>query len=319
MRHTTEGIRVLEVDDVEPTDGLVRVRIGAGGICGSDLHLIGWGPLPVTLGHEFAGRLDDGTPVAVAPATPCGRCDRCIAGEVHLCSTLMGRTHGVAIDGGLADAVLVEPAALTALPTGVALADAALVEPLAVAVHGLHRAAATPGQRVAVIGGGSIGLATVAVAARMGLEPELAARHPHQRAAGERLGARPVEGTGHDVVVDAAGTQSAVDEAFDLVRPGGTVLAVATYWAPVRVGLAMTVKEVRFVAATCYGTHGGRREFDEAVAVLAASPDLASALITHRFALDDAAQAFAGRRRPVGRRHQGGARTLRRSPGPPHP
>ncbi len=57
--------------DVEPDDGLVRVHVRAAGICGSDLHLIEWGPMPVTLGHEFAGVLDDGTAVAVQPYTPC--------------------------------------------------------------------------------------------------------------------------------------------------------------------------------------------------------------------------------------------------------
>src|SRR3954469_5332263 len=162
VRNTTDGIAVIEVPAVEPAADMVRVRVRSTGICGSDLHLIEWGPIPVTLGHEFAGLLDDGTPVAVQPQTPCLTCDRCRAGAEHLCRTLLDRTHGVSIDGGLADEVLVDARAVVPLPSGVAIDDAGLVEPLAVAVHGTNTAGLESGQRVLVIGGGSIGLCAVA-------------------------------------------------------------------------------------------------------------------------------------------------------------
>ena len=292
VRNTEDGIEVVDVPEVEPDGERVRLRVRSAGICGSDLHLIEWGPMPVTLGHEFAGVLDDGTEVAVEPQTPCLGCDRCLAGQVHLCRTLLTRAHGVSIDGGLADEVLVDRRAAIPLPTGVRLDDAGLVEPLAVAVHGLHAAPIEAGQRVLVIGGGSIGLCAVAALRHRGVVPDLAARHPHQVEAGERLGATASLGTDYDVVIDAAGSQGAVDQAFGAVRPGGTVVAMATYWSPVQVGLAMSTKEARLVPSTMYGHHHGIREFETAAEVLAASPDLADALITHRFGLDDAAEAF---------------------------
>ena len=292
-RHRIQVVTVPEpgIDD-DPGADLVRVRVRAAGICGSDLHLIEWGPMPVTLGHEFAGVLDDGTPVAVQPQTPCETCDRCLAGDQHLCRTLLERTHGVSIDGGLADAVAVDPRSLVELPPASTLSDAGLVEPLAVAVHGLNLAAVEAGQRIAVIGGGSIGLCAVAAAGARGAEADLVARHPHQVAAGERLGAGRSLTVDYDVVIDAAGSQAALDQAFALVRPGGTVVAMATYWAPVQVGLAMTTKEVRFVASSGYGLHGGGREFSAAADTLAMLPDLPDALVTHRFGLDDAPEAF---------------------------
>jgi threonine dehydrogenase-like Zn-dependent dehydrogenase len=292
VRNTDLGIEVIEVPDVEPPAGQLRVRVRAAGICGSDLHLIESGPMPVTLGHEFAGILDDGTAVAVQPQTPCLDCDRCRAGDQHLCRALLDRTHGVSIDGGLADEVLVDARAIVPLPPGVRLADAGLVEPLAVAVHGVNTAALEPGQQVLVVGGGSIGLCAVAAAAHAGATADLIARHPHQVSAGERLGAGRELAPEYDVVFDAAGTQGALDEAFTRVRPGGTVVALGTYWAGVEVGLAMTTKELRFVASSGYGLHGGEREFGAAAAVLAATPELAGALVTHRFGLDDAAEAF---------------------------
>ena len=82
------GVAVVDVDVTAPAHATdpVRVRVRSCGICASDLHLAAWN-LPVTLGHEFAGVLDDGTPVAVQPNAWCGTCDRCRAGETQLCRT----------------------------------------------------------------------------------------------------------------------------------------------------------------------------------------------------------------------------------------
>ena len=77
VRHTDNGIEVVDLPSPDAADGRVRVHVRGAGICGSDLHMLGWGPMPVTLGHEISGHLDDGTPVAVWPLVPCGRCDRC--------------------------------------------------------------------------------------------------------------------------------------------------------------------------------------------------------------------------------------------------
>ena len=91
-------------------------------------------------------------------------------------------------------------------------------------------------------------------------------------------------------MIDAAGSQAAVDQAFGAVRSGGTVVAMATYWSPVQVGLSMSTKEARFVPSTMYGHHHGTREFVTGAEVLAVTPELPDTLITHRFDLDDAAQ-----------------------------
>src|SRR2546421_177017 len=80
------------------------------------------------------------------------------------------------------------------------------------------------GQRVAVVGAGGIGLAAVAVVAASGNDVALVARHPAQREAGEKLGARPAPGGEHDLVVEAAGTQSALATAAELCAPRGTIL-----------------------------------------------------------------------------------------------
>jgi threonine dehydrogenase-like Zn-dependent dehydrogenase len=290
VRITADGFRVIELPD-SPATG-VRVSVASSGICGSDLHLASFGPSEVTLGHEFCGSLDDGTPVAVLPAVRCGRCPRCLAGEEQQCDAAIGSTYGVSLDGGLADDAWVDPACAIPLPPTPTLDVACLVEPIAVALHGAHRAGVVAGTRVLVIGAGPIGLCSVTVARRLGASVDALARRSERLAAAERLGAEPDAGSGYDIVLDAAGTQSSLDQAVTRVRPGGTIGVLAGFWEPVTIGMALLMKEVVLVPAFTYGHHHEVSEFEEAVRVLDDAPELPEAVITHRFTLDDAAEAF---------------------------
>jgi threonine dehydrogenase-like Zn-dependent dehydrogenase len=291
VRNTEQGIRVTEVAGPAAPDG-VRVSVAGSGICGSDLHLASFGPSSVTLGHEFGGRLDDGTPVAVVPVLTCGRCEPCRSGHEQLCGQAFGGLYGMSLDGGMADEVWVDPRCTRVVPEAVPVEDACLVEPLAVALHGVDRAGVEPGMRVLVIGAGPIGLCAIAVARHRGATVDVSARHQNRLSAGARLGAGTALGSDYDVVLDAAGTQSSVDQAVGLARAGGTVGILANFWEPVSLSMAFLIKEVSLVPSFMYGHHHGAEEFDDAVGVLEATPDLAPTVITHRFSLDDAAEAF---------------------------
>ena len=286
--------RVEVVEVPAPQGDGVRVRIRSAGICGSDLHMLQGGFTGArTLGHEMAGIAENGRAVAIEPVLPCGGCAACRAGEYNLCVRGAAIVIGVGHDGGMADEIVVPRACLVPLPEAVALEDACLVEPLAVAIHGMRLAKLRGDSRVAVVGGGSIGLCAVAATAAAGAEVALVARHDAQRAAGERLGAREAEGS-YDLVVDAAGTRDALERAVSLCRPGGTLLLLASYWSgrlelP---GFALCLKEVRVQPASLYGRGGVARDVDVAAATLAARPEIARTLITHRFPLDAAADAF---------------------------
>jgi threonine dehydrogenase-like Zn-dependent dehydrogenase len=286
----------VEVDEVPATDGDgVRIRVRSAGICGSDLHLIEAGVVEaaaVTLGHEVAGITDDGTAVAIEPLAPCGTCGPCVDGEYNLCRTGGAMLFGIGRDGGMADEMWVPARALVPLPAGIDVSDASLVEPLAVVVHSFRRAGVHPGRRVAVIGGGTIGLCAVAVGRALGCEVGLSARHDHQRAAGERLGASEVIGE-YDVVIEAAGSESALASAVQLAKPSAQVVIPGIYWGPVALpGLAMCLKQVSLCPTTLYGRHAGGRDVDNAAALLATTPALAPTLVTHRFPLDAAVEAF---------------------------
>jgi threonine dehydrogenase-like Zn-dependent dehydrogenase len=290
VRNTTAGVEVLDVPS--PDGAGVRVRVRAAGICGTDLSMIKTGPLPVTLGHEIAGELDDGTPVAIDPTHPCGTCDQCVQGRGHLCRTGVQRALGIGVDGGMADEVLVAPSSVVPLPRDLAVQDACLVEPLAVAVHGLRIAGVDGGARVAVVGAGSVGLLAAAAATSSGGEVGLVARHDRQLAAGEALGTTAAEGE-YDVVVDAAGSESALRRVTKLCRPGATVVVMSTHWGLVPVpGIASLMKELRFQWSFTYGTHAGGRDVDSAAMLLARRPEIVGAVVTHRLPLSDAAEAF---------------------------
>ncbi len=295
MRAVRQNGKHVHVVELPPPSGPgVRVRVRSAGICGSDLHALASEMLSGnTLGHEIAGVTDDGTPVAIEPIAPCGACEPCLRGDYNLCIRSVAMLYGMGLDGGMADELLVEARAIVPLPAGVAIADASLVEPLAVVVYALRRAALRANQRVVVIGGGTIGLCAVAAARATGAEVALVARHDAQRAAGERLGARAASGE-YDLVVEAAGSESALARAVELAKPGGTVSIPGIYWGPVAMpGFAMGLKEVSLCPSFLYARHGGGRDADAAAALLAATPELPRAIITHRFPLDAAPEAFA--------------------------
>ena len=286
VRRTDRGVELVEVPP--PATG-VRVRVTSAGICGSDLHLAATGPLPQTLGHEFGGLLDDGTAVAVRPYVACGSCGPCTSGRPHLCTTGLTRFYGVSIDGGMADEVGVDPACLVPLPTGVDPADAGLAEPMAVAVHGIGRLGVGPGQRVLVVGAGPIGLCAIAAALDAGADVDVSARREARQAAAASLGARPApDGASYDLVVDAAGTADAAADVVERVNPGGTVGQLGTWWEPVALSGAWQLKEVTLVQGFLYGDG----EFAAAAGLIRSVPALRDALVTHRFGLGDAAEAF---------------------------
>jgi threonine dehydrogenase-like Zn-dependent dehydrogenase len=280
------------VVDVEDSGGDWPVLdVGAVGICGSDLTLLKWN-LPVTLGHEIAGTVG-GRAYCVEPTVRCGDCDQCLMGAPQRCRG--SAPHGIigaVFDGGLADRVRVPPECLVPLPAGLPVSDASLVEPLAVSWHALQKVSATPGERVLVVGGGSIGLLAVAAARALGLDVDLEARHGHQRGAGERLGAGTPHGE-YEILIEAAGTDSALASCVRQAAPGARIAMAGFAQGDRRIpGLAFLMNELTMVGSSCYDSRSGGHEFTRAAAVLAADPEIAATVITHRFPLSEAAEAF---------------------------
>ena len=248
------------------------MEVAACGLCGSDLHEYLHGPIyipkqphpltgvmpPVTLGHEFSGRVVDvgarvsgvrtGDRVAVNPCLVCGECRWCRSGRPNHCAKLA--TIGLSRDGALAPLVAVPAYGCHVLPADVDDEQGAVVEPLAVAVHACRRARLCEGEHVAVIGAGPIGLLVLQVARARGagsvtmVEP----REERRRLAHE-LGADAVidpatgdpartiadftDGARADVVFECVGSPAAFASAFRAAGKGGRVVLVGLVPEPV--------------------------------------------------------------------------------------
>ena len=285
-------ISIVERDTPEGNGELIAVT--SSGICGSDLHMIEAGLSGVVLGHEFGGHTSSGQLVAIRPTGECGTCQQCSAGHSQTCSMAGRSLHGMSRDGGLAEFVLVDQNQIFPMPAGVDPASVGLVEPLAVVIHGINRSNIEKGSRAVVIGAGSIGLLTAAVLIDRGVSVDIVTRHPHQSLAAEKLGAHPVSepGSNYDVSFDAVCSQQSFDACVQATRPCGTLLEFGMFWSPVTLNNSLMMKEITVIPSIFYGHNHEHHDFVEAVDVLARLPFIIDAVITHRFALTDAAEAF---------------------------
>lgn len=314
--HGARDLRLGEEPDPMPGPGESLVRVDAVGICGSDLHWfleggIGENTLtrPVVPGHEMGGTIVSGPRagqrVAIEPAVPCGRCRCCLAGWVNLCPTCRFAGQG-SLDGGFRELMAWPDALLSGVPDVLADDQMPLIEPLLIALHADSLRPVRRGDQVAVVGCGPIGLLQVQVAATA--EPaRILAVEPlaHRRAAALAAGATEavdalVPGAGEpvfDVVFDCSGSPGAVDAAVDLARPGGTVVLAGipdddstTFRASVarRKGLTLTLVR-RSVPAN-----------ERAYRLIEAGLIRLDGLVTHRFPLDRATEAFEAAAARVG-------------------
>ena len=312
-------LKEIDVPAVEP--GGVLVRVSQCGVCGSDLHFYrGELPLPpgTCMGHEMSGEVAEvgpgvedlrpGDRVCVEPLLVCGRCEYCRSGEYQLCRRR--QLLGAPLQGGFARYVQVPSYCVYRLPDAVDLEVGSLIEPLAVAVHGLRLAGLSVGDRVLVLGAGAIGLMSVVVAREMGAASVVACgRHGHQRETALGLGAEtavedseealqavagPAGDSPFDLVVEAVGGHAdTLSQAVSLVRSGGRVALLGLFTRPAPLNaMSLMLKETRLVGAMTYGRAGTRSDFALALDIAARrAPDL-KGLVTHRFPLERAGEAF---------------------------
>jgi L-idonate 5-dehydrogenase len=258
--HAPHDLRIEDMP-AQPlgSDG-VRVRIAAGGICGSDLHYYhhgGFGTVriqePMILGHEIAGTViacgtdvtavRAGDIVAVNPSLPCGICRYCLDGRSNQCLDM--RFYGSAmrmphVQGGFREELVCAQSQAVKLPEGVSLHEAAFAEPLSVCLHAARQAGPLLGKRVLVTGTGPIGALVVMVAHQAGareivatdlLDPPLALvrkigadRTINMRSDPHGLDAFAADKGTFDVVFEASGAASALAAAVVVARPGATIV-----------------------------------------------------------------------------------------------
>ena len=316
----TNVIGVSDVPVAPPGPGEVLVRIRACGICGSDLHgfhtgsrrfIPGIGP-----GHELAGEVAAlgpgvagpavGTRVAMLAGQVCGVCHFCRGGRYQLCPKL--RLGGGAYPGGMGEYFMAQADYVYLVPEGMPWTVAALSEPCGISLHGLKRAGIKRGDRVLILGAGTIGLFAALVARDAGASKiGITARYPHQAEAARSLGATdvftseevgpgtPVSRMGWDIVVETVGGSApTLQQAIDVVERGGTILLLGVHTEPQSIQTGRVFfHELTIVGSFGYDNVGLRSDYDETLALLAKYQDLVAPLVTHTYPLEQAAEAFA--------------------------
>ncbi|WP_328326183.1 zinc-dependent alcohol dehydrogenase [Streptomyces sp. NBC_00455] len=309
------AVRLVSGDRPEPGPAEVRIRVAAAGICMSDREVYdgrrdpAYVRYPVTPGHEWSGTVDavgegvdpalTGRPAVAEGFRACGTCERCRAGETSLCEGGYEET-GFTCPGAFADHLIVPARLLHPLADGADLRAAALLEPAAVVAAAVRAGRPEPGERIAVVGAGTLGLLAVQLiaAAAPAVLTVIDPRTGRARLATD-LGAsevctpaESVSGRGsYDLVVETAGAPTTAADSCLLARRGGRVVLTgmftpgATGIDPVHLALSqLTVRSV-------FGAPSAAWSF--AVRAFTAGILDPGPLITHEFPLERYADAVA--------------------------
>lgn len=310
-----------ETEAREPGPGEVQIAVVSAGICGSDLHVYRGefkarpGVVP---GHEIAGTVSavgagvshvrEGDLVGIEPLLSCGACGFCLTGDYHVCTQrgLVGENVG----GGMSELQTMPARTAHLAPAGTDGEVIALAEPLACSVHGYAKINLRARETVLIIGAGTIGLTALIAAKAAGAAALITARHPHQQEAARRLGADEViadDAAGHerlrelseqrvvDVAVETVGGRGdTLLQAQLAVRPKGRLLLLGVFTVPTVPidALRLAAREVELVGAMTYSASNGRTDYQVAMEIIADHAAGARSLITQRFPLDAAHDAF---------------------------
>lgn len=344
-----------------PNDRWLKVRNVACGLCGTDIHFIFMDMDPRSfsaatpgiarkfLGHELVAEIVEvgadvgdwrvGQRVTMRIDWPsCFQmeidppCRQCAAGNYMLCENLGKKPLPLRdVGGGFSTSMVMHRTQPFAIPPELSLDRALLLEPTASALHGVKKATVAPGDKVLVIGAGTIGLLTVALLRQLAPEADIAclARYPFQADAATKLGAtriftggkeqfaqfaaatdatyaRGMLGNeillgGFDVIYDTIGNDATVNMSLRCVRGGGQVVLLGINFSPGKIDYSpIWNQEIRVTGINCHATEATGQTSFELAADLLKKPDFAvESLITHRFPLDrykDAVKAFTNKR-----------------------
>jgi len=310
------AVESREVPRPGPSDLLIRVK--ACGVCGTDVHILDDefpAPPGIALGHEYTGVVTEvgrevngfapGDSVAVDPNIACQMCHACRRGDVHLCEKL--EALGVTRDGGFAELCALPATQAYHLPPGLSLEESVLLEPLSCCLHGLDLANVRPGDRVAILGAGPIGLLMTQLVRNAGASYVLVSDPiPDKRTLAARLGADEVVDPktiplgdalrrrapeGADAVLECVGAPATAAQALDLARRGGTVVwfGVNPPGATIPVEPYAIYRKELTIRAAFVNPH----TFARAIHLLTQGRVQGAPLISHRFDLAGVAEAIA--------------------------
>ena len=313
-------LRITEYAADEPGDHEVRVRLGAGGICGSDLHYYEHGRAgifalraPFIPGPEASGvveaigasvtRVKPGQKVAVNPSHPCGHCNYCREGRGNLCTQMVFMGSAAIfphLPGLFREHFIVGQQQLTPIDEAeITLGEIACAEPLSIGMHAIHRAGSVMGKTVLITGGGTIGCMTV-MAARIAGAAQIIVCDVHDRALNlaRQVGANRTVRVDQispeqladcvDISIEAAGSPAAVNTCLTATRRGGTIVQVGTLSTDIMFAANQVMsRELNYVGA--FRAHAA---FDWAVQAIRTRRADVRALISAQLPLSQSKDAF---------------------------
>jgi len=318
-------IQFRDVPKPTPKPGEVLISIRRIGVCGSDIHVYhGLHPYtgyPVVQGHEVAGLIAEvgegvtgfapGDPVVFMPQLTCGKCYPCTHGMDHICDNL--KVHGFQTDGAAQDFFPIQASKVLKVPAPITLDQAAMIEPVSVAVHAVRRpeaitgpAGRIAGQKVLVLGAGTIGNLVAQTAVALGAETVLISDVSEYKLAKARvcglqhtvnptradIGAAILKAFGPDkadLILECVGVQDTITTAITHARKGSTIVIVGVFGKKPVVDLGWVQdRELRLFGTLMYQ----KPDYETAIELVAKGAIHLGDMITHRFAFTDYLAAY---------------------------
>jgi len=320
------GIREMEMKEVptpmlvKDSDVLIKLKVVA--VCGSDVHYYVSGKIgsqvvqyPFPVGHECAGvvekvgqavtRVKPGDRIAIEPAMSCGECDQCKSGRPHTCRKLTFLGCPGQADGSLSDYIVMPEHSCFPIPDHMTFDQAAISEPLAIGLYAVNRSIPMQGAHVGILGFGPIGMSVLLPAMAKGAEKVFVTDKIDERLQiGQKAGAAyagnvdkadvvkeilQLEPKGLDVVFECCGKQEAVDQAFDLLKPGGVLMLIGI---PEFDRWSLPVDKGRHKEVTVINVRRQNGAVEETLEMLENGTVDVSRMPTHRFSFADSKNAF---------------------------
>lgn len=320
------GIRQMKIETVpDPVishDTDVKIRMLVVGVCGSDIHYYVNGKIgnqvvqyPFPVGHEGAGevvevgkavqRVKPGDRIAIEPAMPCWSCDQCLSGRPHTCRHLRFLGCPGQADGCLSEYIVMPETSCFPIPPNMSPDEAALSEPLAIGMYAVKQSIPMEDASVGILGYGPIGMSVMLSAlaknaSKLFVTDKIEERISRAKTAGADWAGNPNredivaaildrEPKGLDVVFECCGQQDAIDQAVDLLKPGGKVMIVGI---PEFSQWSFPVDKLRHKEITIGNVRRQNHTLEETLAMIALEKIDVKPMASHRFPFENTKHAF---------------------------
>jgi len=320
------GIRQMEMHDLpmpeirKDTDVLIKMKVV--GVCRSDVHYYSMGKIgsqvvqyPFPVGHEGAGEVIDigtkvtkvkrGDRIAIEPAMPCGECDQCLAGRPHTCRKLRFLGCPGQADGCLSEYIVMPEHSCFLISDQMSFTEAAISEPLAIGVYAVNQSIPMKGATIGILGFGPIGMSVLLPAIAKGVEKIYVTDQIDERLTiAKACGAswtgnaakddivseiKEKEPLLLDVIFECCGKQEAMDQAIELLKPGGKLMIIGIpefdHWS-------FSVDLLRRKEITIQSIRRQNHSVEEALSLMETRGVNVDKMPTHRFRFENTKEAF---------------------------